>query len=81
MTVSELSRLLKNYPPGMRVVVQGYEDGFDDLSPEQMVVVEIQLNQGTKDWQGRHLNPTGQAAGAPTADDVVDALALFRSSH
>ena len=29
MTVDELARLA-SYPPGLRVVVNGYEDGYDD---------------------------------------------------
>ena len=37
MTVNELLQLLKGYPPDLRVVVNGYEEGYDDLSPEQTV--------------------------------------------
>ena len=32
MTVEQLVRLLRDYPPDLRVVVDGYEDGYDDLS-------------------------------------------------
>ena len=31
MIVSELIELLQEYPAGLRVVVNGYEDGYDDL--------------------------------------------------
>ena len=41
MTVNELLQLLKGYPPGLRVVVNGYEEGYDDLSPEQLSVVRV----------------------------------------
>lgn len=34
MNVCELIRLLGNYPADMRVVVNGYEEGYDDVSPE-----------------------------------------------
>ena len=46
MTIEELVRLLATYPPDMRVVVNGYEDGYDDLSPEQLRRVKITLNTG-----------------------------------
>ena len=36
MTVSELIELLKTHSADLRVVVNGYEDGYDDLSPEQI---------------------------------------------
>ena len=35
MTVSQLIEVLQTHPNDLRVVVNGYEDGFDDLSPEQ----------------------------------------------
>ncbi len=31
MTVSELTQLLATYPLDMRVVLDGYEEGYDDL--------------------------------------------------
>ena len=81
MTIDKLIRFLRSYPPDMRVVVNGYEDGFDDVSPEGIQVVKIQLNRGTKDWQGRHLEPEMPKEGSPTAGDTVSALALLRESH
>ena len=36
MTAYELIQLLRRHSPGLRVVVDGYEDGYDDLSPEQI---------------------------------------------
>ena len=33
MTVSQLIELLQTHPGDLRVVVNGYEEGFDDLSP------------------------------------------------
>ena len=49
MTVNELVQLLAAYPADLRVVVNGYEDGYDDLSPEQISLVKIALNTGTHD--------------------------------
>ena len=34
MSVYELIRLLEKHPPDLRVVVNGYEEGYDDLSPD-----------------------------------------------
>ena len=54
MTIGELIQILENYPSDMCVVVSGYEEGYDDLSPEQISVVKIELNTGTQAWQGKH---------------------------
>ena len=35
MTVGELIECLQRLPCNLRVVVNGYEDGYDDLAPEQ----------------------------------------------
>ena len=81
MTVQELIRVLRTYPADMRVVVNGYEDGFDDVSPEGIAVVKVQLNRGAEDWQGRHLEPPTQTQEMPADDDVVDALVFLRESN
>ena len=57
MTVSELIDLLREYPASLRVVVNGYEEGYDDLSPQQISIAKISLNTGTHDWEGRHGDP------------------------
>ena len=46
MTIEELIQLLSAYPADLRVMVQGYEEGYDNLSPEQLSVVSIGLNVG-----------------------------------
>lgn len=35
MTVSQLKEVLQTHPGVLRVVVNGYEGGFDDISPDQ----------------------------------------------
>ncbi len=81
MTVSELIDTLKAHPGDLRVVVNGYEEGFDDLSPGQISVQRIALNTGINDWEGSH----GEADDAPgnVAEParVVDALLLRRVSN
>ena len=44
MTVRELVECLQRLPEGLRVVVNGYEEGYDDLSPDQITRIRISLN-------------------------------------
>ena len=81
MTVGQLTRLLQNYPQDMRVVVDGYEDGYDDLTPKKLRMVKISLKTGTREYVGAHGDidyvPEEKLAGL----DVEEALALHRTSH
>lgn len=94
MTVSELIRLLGAYPGDMRVVVSGYEEGYDDVSAERVAVAKIWLNGGTDEWQGKHLDPRSpdegksdgwKGFGEPEKEmdekDVEDALVIRRGSY
>ncbi len=81
MIVSELIDLLREYPADLRVVVNGYEDGCDDLSPRQISITKISLNTGTHDWEGRHGEPLHPAEGTPDGAEVVEALVLRRVSN
>ena len=49
MTVDELTQLLANYPTHMRVVVDSYEEGYDDLEQDLISVKEICLDTG-RQW-------------------------------
>ena len=81
MTVDEMINLLRGYPGDLRVVVNGYEEAYDDLSPRQISVVPIALNTGVHDWEGRHGYPWDASARAAESATVVDALVLRRVSH
>ena len=59
----------------------GYEDGYDDLSPEQLRVVKISLNTGKHPWEGAHGNPAGPSRSAPDDAKLVEALVLRRVSN
>ena len=81
MTVSQLIEVLRTHPGDLRVVVNGYEEGYDDLSPDQISMVRIALNTGV-DWAGQH----GEVAHVPTGSEasettVADALVLRRTSN
>ena len=81
MTIGELVRLLETYPLDMRVVVDGYEEGYDDLSPEQVSVVKVELNTGTQAWQGRHGVPHDRPDRLQAHSHAIDALVLSRVSN
>ena len=65
----------------LRVVVNGYENGYADLTREQLSVVRIALNSGKHQWDGRHGDLNGQTGGEPDSADVVEALVLRRVSN
>ena len=81
MTVSQLIEVLQTHPGDLRVVVNGYEDGFDDLSPKQMSLVRIALNTGVEDWEGQHGEADENPADAASPVRTVDALVLRRTSN
>ncbi len=54
MTIEELIRILQTYPQNLRVVVNGYEDGYDDLEADLLSVQEIRLDAGEAWWEGQH---------------------------
>ena len=51
MTVSELIAELRKQPPENRVVVSGYEEGFDDIS--RLTSISVAPKPNAKEWEGR----------------------------
>ena len=80
MTVDELIRLLRDYPPDLRVMVNGYEHGYDDLEAVTASLrVRMCLKVNSAWYYGRHER-------APTSDEqtsheTVRALFLRRPWH
>ena len=81
MVISELIEQLRDYPAGLRVVVDGYEEGYDDLSPEQISTMKISLNTGTHSCGGLHGDPCCLKQETLAATKVVKALVLSRVSN
>ena len=50
MTVKELITELQKQPPDTRVVVSGYEQGFDDIS--RLASISIAPKPNAKEWEG-----------------------------
>ena len=80
MTVKELAELLRKYPEDLRVVVNGYEDGYDDLSPERISVIKIQLDTQIHDWEGQHSDFYGSEKETTDDAEIVEALVFRRRS-
>ena len=81
MTVNELVQLLGSYPADMRVVVDGYEEGYDDLSPEQLCLVRIGIGTGKHHWEGLHNDADNLSSETLANAEVEKVLALHRTSH
>ena len=54
MNVGELIQLLNAYPPALRVMVNGYEEGYDDLEPDCIREADVRLNVNKRWYAGRH---------------------------
>ena len=80
MTVKELVELLGKYPDDLRVVVNGYEDGYDDVSPERISVIKIQLDTQIHDWEGQHSDFYDSEKEISDDAEIVEALVFRRRS-
>ena len=80
MTVKELVELLGKYPDDLRVAVNGYEEGYDDLSLERISVIKIQVDTQNQDWEGQHSDFYGSEEEISDDAEVVEALVFRRRS-
>jgi hypothetical protein len=75
MKVQQLIEELKKHPPEMRVILQGYESGFDDLSRLELMEIVVNYNDdGHSWWNGKHA-PASQML-PPTAKGDEQALLI-----
>ena len=73
MTISELIEQLKKYPSDMRVVIPGYEGGYDDIKHFQEEAIMLNFNDNS--YEGVH-----ESAGVcGVADENADETALLIS--
>ncbi len=80
MTVAELIRFLEGCPGDLRVVVNGYEEGYDDVASSRIRRAKIRLNTAEHDWEGQHDELGNEAKVAADGAEIVDALILHRLS-
>lgn len=52
MTIRELIAHLDQYPPDVRIVVSGYEGGYNDVTI--LKTVQIKPDARTEWWMGQH---------------------------
>ncbi len=81
MNVRAIVEVLGQYPEDMRIVVNGFEEGYDDLSPEFLSVVELALNANRYRFVGRHAVRDELTDKAQTNARIATALALHRPRH
>jgi hypothetical protein len=81
LTVRTLIRLLAEYPPDLRVVVEGYEAGYDDLSKGRLQRVRIALGVGEEWWVGEHEDSDLVFPKERRPSESVEALVLRRRSE
>jgi len=53
-TVAQLIEALRKFPPEMRVIVRGYESGYDD--PERLVVIQVEPEDFESTVYGQYKN-------------------------
>ena len=81
MTVKALKELLNQYPEHLRVVVNGYESGYDDLAQERISVRKIQLDTKTEVWEGQHSEFDIFSRAKDDGTEIVEALVFRRESY
>lgn len=65
MNINELIEQLKNYPPDMRVILNGYEGGYADVI--SLHKKEIYLNVNSEWYYGSHEGASDNKNGDETA--------------
>lgn len=67
MNVGELIEKLKTYPQDLRVVVHGYEDGYEDVTDFEIIKVILNVNT-TRWYYGDHAYADSYIG--PNADEL-----------
>lgn len=71
MTASELIRKLNDLPPEIKIVVRGYENGFNDIIMLQNR--EITINKERNWWDGEYIDSKETYA--------IHAVEIFGGNH
>jgi hypothetical protein len=71
MTIKELIDQLEAYPPGTRVVVRGYENGYNDV--DKLVLRKIHLHKKAQWWDGRYSDSEASSA--------IEAVEIFGNNN
>lgn len=60
ITVRALIDLLASFPPDARVVVDGYEDGYDNVTRDSLGLIKARPNPGARWWDGENIHASGK---------------------
>ena len=60
MIIEELIQQLQRYPKNSRVLVQGYEDGYDEVTTVKEI--SIQSNTSQEWYNGKYINSDNAAS-------------------
>ncbi|MEX8546116.1 MAG: hypothetical protein V5804_00825 [Mucilaginibacter sp.] len=71
MTAEELITLLQALPPEIKIVVRGYEDGYNDI--QQLKALKLKKEPNTEWYYGEYFEDTSEHA--------IDAIELFGEHH
>lgn len=52
MKIKELIKELEKYNPELEVCVDGYEDGYDSIKKNSLILKEIIISENHYDWSG-----------------------------
>lgn len=77
MTVSELIEALKKHPPDMRVIINGYEGGYEDVWPASIRKRRIALNIHEPEFFGPHDDEDYEPE---EPHEIVDAVLIERDT-
>ena len=61
ITVRALMALLTSFPPDARVVVNGYEDGYDNVTRDSLSLIKARPNPDARWWDGENNDASGKA--------------------
>ncbi len=67
MTAAELIDLLKTFSPDTKIVIRGYEDGYNDIL--KIRDIKIKPNENSNWYDGEYIDSKDE--------DAIDALDLF----
>jgi hypothetical protein len=76
MKVKELIEKLSSQDPELRVVVNGYECGFDEIDKICLIKMILNPNKGEKHWEGEF----DEVYGEGSSEEVEAALCFPRKS-
>lgn len=67
MKVQELIERLQQHPPDMRVIVEGYEAGYNDVNTVRELPLTLDVYKDGADYYGDHAEHHGNTGGDETA--------------